>query len=933
MTQRTVVHLVPHTHWDREWYEPFQTFRLRLVDLVDELLVRMESDPRLRFTLDGQCATVDDYLEIRPEAEPVIRQLVRDGRLAIGPWQILMDEFLVSGETIVRNLEFGWARASELGAAMPIGYLPDMFGHIAQMPQILRRAGIERAVVWRGVPSAIDRDSFTWSSPDGSAVQADYLPDGYGNGAALFDVPGVVGSKLSAFVRASAGFYGERSVLAMYGTDHAVPTPRLAELVEVVNAERDDLEVRIETLAEYVARDAASDVRNGLPEGDAGQPAWAGEMRSAARANMLMSVTSARMDVKAAAARAERLLERYAEPLSALHGVTWPERQLEVAWRRLVDNSAHDSICGCSHDAVHAQVLVRYAEAEQLGHGVLARTLAGISARVGRNRSAVINPSPADRHDLVELDLSIPSEWNEIAIRQGDRLLPTQEVSRPDPIIAELHLAGREALELLRLARHGRELFGKQINRVTSESIRDQGLRIVVLADVLADPPELDLDGLLAPIERQIESRPDATCAILVRRPDRRTLLVRAAAPALGWAALEAVPVETPATVSVVDHAVHADGTSMANGLISLDVIDDGSFTLEGDGVTLRGLGRIIDGGEAGDSYNYGPPSPDRLVDRPRSVEITITESGPLRARMRVVRTYDWPIAGEPDGRGRGKASIATEVVTHLELRAAEPFVRVQVTFENRSRDHRVRWHMPLGEEVTGSIAEGQFAVIERGLRPEGGHGEVPLGTFPASSFVSAGHLSVLLDQVMEYEVVDGSELALTLLRSFGYISRNANPSRQDPAGPELPVEDGQAIGPWSIGFALFPHGKDWADAGVLEQCERYRLPFLDVPGRAGEGAKSEDSALGMSLEGRGIQLTALRRRGPWLEIRIVAEHPDPGPAIVSGQFVHAREVDLLGRPKGDLDMIEGPISVRMEPWQIRTIQVRNDGDPSESGS
>ena len=107
----TVVHLIPHTHWDREWYEPFQTFRLRLVDLVDELLARMESDSRLRFTLDGQCATVDDYLEVRPEAEPLIRRLVAEGRLAIGPWQILMDEFLVSGETMVRNLELGWARA------------------------------------------------------------------------------------------------------------------------------------------------------------------------------------------------------------------------------------------------------------------------------------------------------------------------------------------------------------------------------------------------------------------------------------------------------------------------------------------------------------------------------------------------------------------------------------------------------------------------------------------------------------------------------------------------------------------------------------------------------------------------------------------------------------------------------------------------------
>ncbi|MEA2608448.1 MAG: 2-O-(6-phospho-alpha-D-mannosyl)-D-glycerate hydrolase, partial [Chloroflexota bacterium] len=348
MIERAVVHLVPHTHWDREWYEPFQVFRMRLVELVDQLLERMERDPRMRFTLDGQCATIDDYLEIRPEAEPLIRRLIAEKRLAIGPWQILMDEFLVSGETLVRNLQIGWRRAEGLGRAMPVGYLPDMFGHVAQMPQILRRAGIDGAVVWRGVPAAFDCFTFRWAAPVGSEVAAEYLVGGYGNGAYLFDVPELLGEKLVGYRAANAGFYGERSVLAMYGTDHAVPTPLLADLVAAVNRDDPTVEIRLETLADYTAR----------PELDE-RPArlWTGELRSGARANMLMGVSSARIDLKAACARAERLLERYAEPLTALHGGDWPERLLELAWRRVVDNSAHDSICGCSHDQVVAQVL------------------------------------------------------------------------------------------------------------------------------------------------------------------------------------------------------------------------------------------------------------------------------------------------------------------------------------------------------------------------------------------------------------------------------------------------------------------------------------------------------------------------------------------------------------------------------------------------
>ena len=393
-TGRTIVHLIPHTHWDREWYEPFQTFRLRLVDLVDELLERMEADGRLRFTLDGQCATVDDYLEVRPEAEPLIRRLVAEGRLAIGPWQILMDEFLVSGETLVRNLELGWARATELGGAMRVGYLPDMFGHVAQMPQILRRAGIDRAVVWRGVPAVIDRNTFAWESPDGSVVEAEYLVGGYGNGAYLFDVPGRLKAKLAEHVDANEPFYGRHSILAMYGTDHAVPSPRLADLVDADQRRR------------FAGRRPAGDAR-GVRGADGHRAIrWRGSALDAAssapgaRANMLMNVTSARVDVKIAAGRAERLLERYAEPLTALHGTAWPGRPLELAWRRLVDNSAHDSICGCSHDEVVAQVLTRYAEAEQIGRGVLSRTLGEIARGVPTGSWVAINPIPGPARGL-----------------------------------------------------------------------------------------------------------------------------------------------------------------------------------------------------------------------------------------------------------------------------------------------------------------------------------------------------------------------------------------------------------------------------------------------------------------------------------------------------------------------------------------------------
>ena len=255
-------------------------FRMRLVALVDELLdahgarsaaaaSRSTARPR-RSTTTSRSARRREPLD--PPADRA-RGAWRSGR-----GRSCMDEFLVSGETIVRNLELGWARAEALGGAMPVGYLPDMFGHIAQMPQILRRAGIEHAVVWRGVPTVIDRNTFDWAAPDGSAVETEYLVGGYGNGAYLFDVPDRLAPSWPATGPPTRRSTASVRCSPMYGTDHAVPSPRLADLVDAVNARNDGIEVRLETLADYAVR----------PEPDDRPfPSWTGELRSGARAPAL----------------------------------------------------------------------------------------------------------------------------------------------------------------------------------------------------------------------------------------------------------------------------------------------------------------------------------------------------------------------------------------------------------------------------------------------------------------------------------------------------------------------------------------------------------------------------------------------------------------------------------------------------------------------
>jgi alpha-mannosidase len=212
---------------------------------------------------------------------------------------------------------------------------------------------------------------------------------------------------------------------------------------------------------------------------------------------------------------------------------------------------------------------------------------------------------------------------------------------------------------------------------------------------------------------------------------------------------------------------------------------------------------------------------------------------------------------------------------------------------------------------------------VERGLTPEAGHGEAALATAPARGFVHVAGVTILLENIVEYELVDGAELALTLLRSHGLISRNDNANREDPAGPEIPVPDAQLPGPCSMRFAAIPHSGSWSEAGVLEVLERYAHPFLTSEGQASKSVRPT-SQTGLAVEGEGVVLTSLRRRDGWLEARVVAEHPRPARARLSGAFRDAREVDLLGRTGGDLPLERnGELVVELGPWEIRTLQVR----------
>jgi alpha-mannosidase len=389
---------VPHTHWDREWYQPFDAFLERLVEMMDRLIEVLDRDERFaHFHLDGQVAMIDDYLEVRPEREPDIRRLAAAGRISVGPWYTQMDEFLVSGESQIRNLERGQARARDLaGRNVPVdgpafGYLPDQFGHIGQMPQILRNGGIEHAVLWRGVPAAIDRTAFRWEAPDGSSVLAEYLAFGYSIGwgfAHQRDAEGIALALRGALDLIRPFAARTDRVLVAVGSDHAIPQAELPPLLDEASA-TSGVRAGFGSIASFLDAPA--------PEG---LPAWRGELRSGARAHLLPNVYSARVHQKVERARIEALVERYAEPLAAsAPGVAWPAEELDRIWRLLLWNGAHDSVCGCSVDRVARDVDARYAEARRRTQAIVDGAMAALARGVGAGAGAHVrfNPSPFER--------------------------------------------------------------------------------------------------------------------------------------------------------------------------------------------------------------------------------------------------------------------------------------------------------------------------------------------------------------------------------------------------------------------------------------------------------------------------------------------------------------------------------------------------------
>lgn len=380
--------VVPHTHWDREWYLPFEQFRLRLGMVVDGVLDTLERDASFTsFTLDGQAILLEDYLDVRPENEGRLRALLAAGRLEVGPSYVLPDEILVGGESLVRNLLLGRRVCRRFGVdPSGAGYLPDSFGHPAQLPQILAGFGIRTFLFSRGMGDEIDEVGvvFRWRAGPAEIVACQMLPH-YDNFARLtwhHDAEERLHAIVDAFgelVRAA----GEDEIVLANGSDHLAVEPELPEIL-----------AGLEQTFGAAFRIGRYDEHRPTPDG---LPVHEGELVGSRLQNVLRGVNSARLYLKRANERAERRLvsiETAAALRTLRENAPYPAADLRLAWRDLLRNHPHDSICGCSCDEVHRDMLARFEQLE--------RTLDYVAPEALGVGGALVNTLPFRRRRVTD---------------------------------------------------------------------------------------------------------------------------------------------------------------------------------------------------------------------------------------------------------------------------------------------------------------------------------------------------------------------------------------------------------------------------------------------------------------------------------------------------------------------------------------------------
>ena len=907
MNEKLKVFVVPHTHWDREWYGSFQLFRVRLVRLMNKLLAALERDPDYKtFNLDGQTILLEDYLEVHPERREDLKKYVVEGRLKVGPWYILPDEFLSSGESMVRNLLLGARISREFGHRMDVGYIPDTFGHIGQLPQILNGFGLDTCMNFRGLDSGNRQSELWWSAPDGSKVLLHHLSTviGYSDlGAMSQDV-----QRAAYDLRATAYYKRERAtsnvLLVFQGVDHAEAREDLPEILNVANETFDDIEFVHASLEEFwgALKQAVDDDTLETVHGELRDvPRTEGTMNF-----LLYNVLSSRVDNKIQNADTLLSLVNWAEPWCAL---TWlwgiadyPTGHLWTGWRWLLKNHPHDSIGGCSVDEVHRQMNTRFEWAREIADYLTEERFRLIAEQVDLSEAnhdeialLVFNASPWDRDEVIMVDIDLPVYWLRQQAMRNHTSLPELTPDSHYFDVKDVNTREDWLYEMPILP----EVFFRSIHirNLNGEEIPTQIHNIHQTTKALA-----------------LASGPRGVQDVYTVRAS-----FRAALPAMGYTTCFLKTDPNPNRWQ----AKHTAPDMLENRHLQVRVHPNGTFDLVASGddwsETYAGLGLLVDSGDNGDGYTFSPPPFNRIVStQGASPRISKVGTGVGIQQIRIEYDFALPIGLDDARQRRRDETIVCAVVVDLILRDESEILEIEVTVDNRAKDHRLQMRFSTGfMNVTEASSAMQFDVVTRPVQPEpiapgDWWVEDPAKTFPMHEWMdvaapddSAG-LCVIVKGLHEFSVettTAGADVVVTLLRAVGYLGARRDPTTiVGGAGPGIPTPEAQLQQRLQFNLALYPHSKVWQGSEVWHHAHNFLNSPRMITSTPHEG-DLPSVRRGISVSGANVVLSSVKQaedgKGIILRLFNPADETEPAqvklPVVVeSAYFVDLQEQPLL---------------------------------------
>jgi len=876
MTDASEVALVvSHTHWDREWYKTAEAFRVSLVPLIDELLDRSDGAP---FLLDGQAIVLEDYLEWRPERRADLARALASGTLEAGPWYVLGDNLIPGGEALIRNLLAGRSTLRFLRANAPgVLYCPDSFGHPGAAPLLAQGFGLGVAVVWRGYggrnwPAG---DTARWRHASGAHVLLYHLPPaGYEFGSSLPPDEALAQARWRALHDVLAGRSRTGILLILNGADHHAPQPELERARGSLGRAAAPVPVTAASLASVADALRARAAATSLPEVE-------GELRASPDyVWSLQGTFGARAAQKRENAALERLLVRQVEPWVALRG--WrggPSSAfaLRGIWRMVLASHPHDTLCGCSVDEVALAMTDRMRRADRAARE-LRRVVVGALAGEGEHgeRTLVVtNPAARVRQGIVEAEIDITLAPVPVG--------PGSDGAVPETRQAPLFAVGSTALRVQRLEH--RRTFARD------ESPRRYPRNALVERQrVLVEVPHLP---------------PYGVCALPIRDGTQGTH--KAARP-----------------VRVVEGRIVSDHLS-----VWVDE-EHGLCVASGSRIT-SGLLAFESEGERGDLYTQSSIPGTR--QRGQLIRSRLTARGPLRAELLLV--WRVPIAPRElvaaTGEVTRRKAQALTVTTRVQVDAGRPWVRVLVEGDNDARDFRLRLMFRTGIESPHHIADVAFGRVQRTSRPSAAMpndveripNTAPLHRYVSLTGASGQGATLLSDGLAEYEATEQGDVAVTLVRAVGELSRRDLPERPGHAGWPVATPEAQCPGPFAASFGFIPHGALTEDTiiAIEDAAEDFLAPPVGwtLAGRAAP----ETSVSGVSLDGRGLRFEACKESedGASVVVRCtnVLDRPVDGRWTLAG-LTEARLCRLDEMPLGTLAVTNGSVAFQVAPRAVSTI-------------